>query len=404
MPGFRTAAVVLSFFLAAATLVAQPLTIGKMPDRGLFTYSADPNALTFIDLSHPAPRAGTIAGFNIRWSAPAVPCANAFSVKILRPNANVTAWTIVANLGTYSSATETATLPAPVNVQTGDLLSVTQFPPITTCGSLLLSTGNENEVIYRAYGDITSGVAPTAALLLHGSVFNAIAWQTASPLAATLPVIGSAPGNFGSFFRTSVQFNNSDFSHAANLHMVFHPQGQSASPSDPSRDLTVPAGSTATYLDFPAGMALTGIGSLDLYAVGGKMPIVTARVYNDNGAAGTQGFTEGAVLRENVMRSPHYGVLPYPADLVNSRMNVGVRTFDQGATIQFTPLAANGNARAGITKTYPANYFEQFNAASINSLGDGWISVYVTDGTAVVYASYTDNRTNDSSMKYATEP
>ncbi|HWS72131.1 MAG TPA: hypothetical protein VN605_08450, partial [Thermoanaerobaculia bacterium] len=109
MPGFRTAAVVLSLFLGTmATLVAQPLTIGKMPDRGLLTYSSDPNALTFVDLSHPAARAGTIGGFSIRWSAPAGPgCANAFSVKILRPNANITAWTVVANLGTYSSTTET---------------------------------------------------------------------------------------------------------------------------------------------------------------------------------------------------------------------------------------------------------------------------------------------------------
>lgn len=407
MPGFRTAAAAaFTLVLAtAATLAAQPLVIGSMPERAVYTVSNDPFALTFIDLSHPAAHAGPIGGFTIRWSAPpGSTCANAFSVRIVRANANVTAWTVVANLGTYSSATETVTLPAPVNVQAGDMLAVTQLPPIGTCGALPFSTADESEVVYRANGDLTSGVAPAFATLLHGARFNAIAWQTIAPLVATLPVVGSAPGNFGSFFRTSLQLSNPEFTNRVSVHLVFHPQGQSAQPGDPSTDLTLEGGRTVSYLDFPQMFGLTGVGSLDFFATGGKMPVITARVYNDNGAAGTQGFTEGAVLPASIMRAPHYGVLPYPADLANSRMNVGVRTFDQGATIQFTPFSATGTLRSSTTKTYPPNYFEQFNAASIASLGDGWMSVYVTAGTAVVYGSYTDNRTNDSSMKYATEP
>lgn len=405
MPRFRIPAVATLILCAAATLVAQPLTIGKLQDRGPYTVSNDPFALTFIDLSHPAPRAGTIGGFTVRWNAPlGPPCANAFSVKILRPNNNLTAWTIVANLGVYSSATQTVTLPAPVSVLAGDMLALTQLPPIGTCGAVVFSTGNETEVVYRANGDIASGVTPTSATLVHGSILNAIAWQTSSTLGATLPVIGSAPGNFGAFFRTTVQFNNADSVNSADLHVVFHPQGQSAQPGDPSMDITLGPGRSATYPDLPSAMGVTGVGSLDLFTTAGRMPAVTARVFNDNGAAGTQGFTEKVVLREDIMRAPHYGALPYPADLANSRMNIGVRTFDQGATIQFTPYTASGTLRSIVMKTFPPNDFEQFNAASIASLGDGWISVFVSEGTAVVYGSYTDNRTNDSSMKYATEP
>jgi hypothetical protein len=390
--------------VAAVSLTAQPLTIGKMTPRGLFTVSNEPPTLTWIDVSHAAPRSGTIGGLSVRWSGPAgAPCVNAYSARIVRASSVPGAWTIVANLGTYNSDNELVTLPAPVNVQAGDLLAVTALKAIQTCGAFVFSQGSQSDTVIRIPADLTNNVAPTFSNYAHGVVLNALAWQSISTLTATLPVVGSAPGNFGAFFRTSLQLSNADTSRQ-DVRIVFHPQAQSAQASDPSLSVTLLPGRSVAYNDILATMGLTGIGSLDIYGTGGKGPVVTARVFNDNGAAGTQGFTEEAVTREHFMVASQYGELPYPADPANFRMNLGVRTFDDGATVQFTGYDATGAFRGSLTKTYGPNYFEQFNAAALAALTDGWISVYVTAGSAVVYGSYTDNRTNDSNMKYAMQP
>jgi hypothetical protein len=70
-------------------------------------------------------------------------------------------------------------------------------------------------------------------------------------------------------------------------------------------------------------------------------------------------------------------------------------------------LAASGAVLASpnISKTYPANYFEQKSAlefAELSALSpDGILRIQVTAGKAIIYASITDNRTNDSAIELA---
>src|SRR6185436_11011365 len=107
----------------------------------------------------------------------------------------------------------------------------------------------------------------------------------------------------------------------------------------------------------------SGLGSIDIIAM--VPPAITARVYNDGGSAGTSGFTEEVVTVDQRMRAPQTGVLPYPADAVNFRMNIGVRSFDEGATIAFTTYSNFGALRGVITRTLGPDIFEQFPAASL---------------------------------------
>ena len=96
-----------------------------------------------------------------------------------------------------------------------------------------------------------------------------------------------------------------------------------------------------------------------------------------------------------------------PADLTNFRMNIGVRSLDQGATLEvYAHNAAGALIVPSFTKpAYPPNYFEQptlsqfLNGAT--PVPNSRITVSVRGGSAIVYASTTDNRTNDSSIRFA---
>jgi hypothetical protein len=76
-------------------------------------------------------------------------------------------------------------------------------------------------------------------------------------------------------------------------------------------------------------------------------------------------------------------------------MNVGVRTLGQGATI-----SVNG----GPPKSYPANWFEQVGLSTFLANGSasttGFTTISVSAGSLFIYASTTDNKTNDSAIKF----
>ena len=269
--------------------------------------------------------------------------------------------------------------------------------PLADCGSILL-TPDAGSITYVVPGNIQNNVAPVGVIVRHGYALNAFAVDK-SHLYATLPVVGSAAGSNNSFFRTAIQLiNPTDGSAVATFR--FHPAGQSGKNSDPSFSVDMDPRQTRYFSDI-VGTQLkqAGIGSLDIVSF--LPPVITARIYNDNGTAGTQGFTEEVVTTSEIMHAPQQGVLPFPGDAVAFRMNIGVRTFDEGASISFATFSKTGAPGNVMVRTYGPNFFEQFVSSALGET-EGWIQVYVTAGSAVVYGSYTDNRTNDSSLRYAT--
>ena len=102
-------------------------------------------------------------------------------------------------------------------------------------------------------------------------------------------------GAGGSFFKTSVQlFNPLGFPLTARL--VFHPVGAQGAVTDPSLDVAIEPLQTESFEDVVAAMGIGGLGTLDIMLPSpSNSPVVVARVYDDAGADGTQGFTQEAV-------------------------------------------------------------------------------------------------------------
>ena len=256
------------------------------------------------------------------------------------------------------------------------------------------------------------GTPVTSANLSQFFDVNAYVWGlavTAYPdyVASVLPVVGSAPGSHGSYFKTSMQAFNPSTTNFP-LRLVFHPAGAPASDSDPSKQITVLAGQVLYIPDLLPVMGIaSGLGSLDVYfAVGETRKLATTfRVYNDGGAAGTSGFNEDLVPLNKVFVSGATLLLTCPPDPAKARLNVGVRTLGDGATITATLRSAAGATIKTVTNTYAANYFEQktldgfLGGATV--VGNESLTLQITAGEAVVYGATVDNTTNDSSASLA---
>lgn len=97
-----------------------------------------------------------------------------------------------------------------------------------------------------------------------------------------------------------------------------------------------------------------------------------------------------------------------PANLTNFRMNVGIRTLSQGATLMVRHFSPDGEWLTDWSiKEYPPDYFEQVSLQTFiggEPVAGGSVEVLFVEGSAIVYASTTDNRTNDSSVTILSRP
>lgn len=240
--------------------------------------------------------------------------------------------------------------------------------------------------------------------------FDNISLELAPPgaeeLVGYLTVAGSAPGSFGSFFRTSVQINN-PFSTPISGHFVFHPAGVPASPSDPTMGYALAAGQSFAWHDVVAAMGLTGLGSIDVWAASGS-PVIVTRIFNDAGDAGTSGFTEPFVSIDDVdipgPTGAFTGVLLGPNIVDRYRYNVGLRTIGGPVHVVVRVLDSAGTEVHTASHDYPADYFVQ---TTVTDFLDGFVigdssSLVITysGGGLIIYGATVDNTTNDPSAQF----
>ena len=313
--------------------------------------------------------------------------------------------------------------------------AITEFPvPTPQAGLLDITTGPDGNVWFtelsaNRIGRITpagvitefpvptpsSGpfgitVGPDSALWFTESSANKIGRITTGIVedpTQVLPVVGSTVGVGGSFFRTSVQLHNAGTTPSVGG-IVFHPSGTPGSAQDTVLPFSLASGETQTIPDLLPAMGLSGLGSADVILTlgsAGNIPVVSARVFNDAGAAGTTGFALNAVPADEALRAGRRGVLLIPSDLVNFRLNVGLRTLLSDAALTLTVRNAAGAVAAVVPKFFPAVYHEQQTAtAFLNGLAippGGSITVLVESGSAIVYGATVDNRTGDPSLQIA---
>jgi hypothetical protein len=232
--------------------------------------------------------------------------------------------------------------------------------------------------------------------------------QANEVLVSILTVVGSTPGQFGSFFKTSLQAYNPN-STTLTYRLVFHPTGVAGSPSDPSFSGSVPPGTAIFYPDLLPVMGISGgLGSIDVYVPPNELTMptaVVARVYNDAGSAGTTGFSEEFVPPGKFFGPGIPLLLITSPDPSRFRYNIGVRTLGAGAQITATLRTSSGSTITTVTKSYPANFFEQVGITNffpgVTFTGNETITIFIDSGSALFYGALTDNTTQDPSVGVA---
>jgi hypothetical protein len=233
--------------------------------------------------------------------------------------------------------------------------------------------------------------------------------QFARPLSSrsdprrTIAAVAAAPGVLDSLFRTTLQLHNPTAA-AISGRLVFHPGGFSGTDSDPSLPYALSPGATTSYADVLAAFGRTGLGSLDIVATTGSAPLAVARVFNDGGVRGTTGFSVDGARPEDALQSGETGVLITPADPAATRLNVGIRTFDAGASLSVTTQNRDGQSIRTFIRNYAPNYFEQQAGSVFLGAAPGpsdSVSITVDAGSAIVYGASTDNKTQDPAIQIA---
>jgi uncharacterized protein YjdB len=273
---------------------------------------------------------------------------------------------------------------------------------LTTSFSHTVGTATRYYYRVRAYNrastcDVSSPASTTISVLVTPA--------PGAPVKRIMAVVGSVPGGFGSYFKTSVQFYNAGSS-AISGKIVFHPLGASAAASDPSVTYALAPGKTLAYSDLlPALGVASGIGSADVVAdLGSSFPVAAVRVFNDGGAAGTTGLTQDLLRPEDALQQGQSGALIGPADVTRFRLNVGVRTLEGGATITITVRDGEGAVLKTVQKGYEPSFFVQVSSAALldgySLAGGETLSFHIDAGAAFIYGATTDNTTNDPSQQF----
>lgn len=223
-------------------------------------------------------------------------------------------------------------------------------------------------------------------------------------VAATIVTVVSAPGLYGSYYRTALQLSNPSGSLAFGR-LVYHPKERSGSAGDAFVRYTLQPRQTLELPNVLALIGTSGNGSLDVVPEGGAIPVAQARVYNDAGLLGTTGVTEQGLSPAEALDVGETGVLLAPSDVTRFRFSVGLRTLEAGATLTFTLRDAYGAVVRTITENYPPTYYIQRSGAEFFGgaafAGDESVTVAVSAGSAFVYATVADNLTNDPAIQIA---
>ena len=225
------------------------------------------------------------------------------------------------------------------------------------------------------------------------------------PAVRVLPAVASGPGAAGSFFKTSLQLYNPKSS-AISGKIVYHPQGAEGSDSDPSLAYSIPAGKSLSFADLLPAMGVAGLGSADVIAdTTSPLPVTLARIFNDAGTAGTTGLALEAMDPSDALHAGGVGAILVPTDLQKFRLNIGVRSLENGAAMNVTVRDRDGAVLKTVEWSFGATYFKQFPSAEFLEgfvlTGGETISIEITAGAAFIYGSTTDNVTNDPSVQFA---
>lgn len=213
-----------------------------------------------------------------------------------------------------------------------------------------------------------------------------------------IPVVGSGPGANGAVFKTSMTMINAN-TEATHGKIVFRAQDVAGGNGDPEIPFTLQPGERREFDDIVAAFGRQRLGSLDIVLDDDApdwLPLVQTRAFN----LASDGATFGvAVPQVPAVKLGEGGratyVVPNPA---KARLNIGVRTWELGGEATFYLIRADGS-QVFTVKDLPGDYFQQLPAKE-------WLGTEIAEGDtivvfslgAIVYATLTDNRSNDPTL------
>lgn len=221
--------------------------------------------------------------------------------------------------------------------------------------------------------------------------------------AATVPVVGSLAGAYGSFFRTAFQIHNPSSS-AISGRILYRASGTPGQDPGATLDYELLPHETRSFRDLLPEMGLSGIGSVDVITEAGPLPVLVARIFNDAGEAGTTGMVQSGIAAEDALASGSRAVLLAPPSMQTARMNIGVRALEQGARIRAVLRNQAGGIAAEVVHQLAPHSFSQVTGAQFFGveISDGDSMMFdVEEGAAIIYGATTDNITQDPSMQVA---
>ena len=354
---------------------------------------------TVITATLPPALGGTSATSNVTVTAPSQNCTTPAVPQLTAPPATAGSgaeysigWPLSASATEY--LVDEATDPAFANAATTTITA----PPSTFSHTVTTDTRYYYRVRARNHStgcDQTSASSASVSVLVEAP-------EQPVQLMRVVPVVGSTAGNFGSFFKTSVQLFNPATTPVAGQ-IVYHP-------SDGAPDATLAyalePGASIAWDDLLPAMGRSGLGTADILGdFGSALPVSSIRVFNDAGADGTTGLNEEAFRVEDALQSGQTSAIIAPGDFTRFRLNIGIRTLSQGAALTITVRSREGVTLDTINRDFPATHFQQ--TSSTNFLlglvltGGESITVRITSGSAFLYGATTDNTTNDPSIQFA---
>ena len=210
-----------------------------------------------------------------------------------------------------------------------------------------------------------------------------------------IPVVGRTGGAHGSNFVTSAQLSNPG-EPAISGRLVFHPAGVPASNNDPSYAYTLAPYESQVLPDVMEKIGVSGVGSLEIVPDEGAAPASTFRI--DNGGSSV---VVPPVEPESVMTAGTHSGVKMPSGENRFRMNVGVRTFESGATIWVCMHEPDGTYIRGFTRYFGANTLLQMPVADLlggEVKADQMVMFSKNAGSAAIYTSTVENNGHASTL------
>jgi hypothetical protein len=361
---------------------------------------------TVVDLNRPATATGTLT--NVRFGSSAPSCSAKIKIFHRTGDTLILAGEQVVT-PTVDVDADTAVLSPPLSIHQGDLIGIASVSP---CGNPIFSTNPfAGQMIEFPFVDVTGSVPISSGTLKNWGVVLSGTGIATEYRAGTIPGVGSGPGLNGANFKTSLQMIAPAIGADVTGRLVFHPAGTGGGVDDPSIEIFVARGHSLSFADVVPAMGLSGFGTLDVVvSADSTIPVTLARIYNDQGSAGSSGLGEEMVAENGpfsssgqIVSAGFTGYLSGPVDASKTRLNIGVRTLDSGSFVSFELKDSSGNLKATSQSAFPPNYFNQFHAEQMFGMDlapNDIIEVSVSTGSAIVFGAATDNVTNDPSAQF----